>query len=185
MILAQFTRSNDSLLWCFTIFVYLLLVWSLLLLSASFLHFYWVQAVLCSNCKLKTFVYSYRYTTFSSEKQYTVMWQVLRLSPSPERARPYVEFSERKLQDFGFLELVPSQGRKPRNSNANDFPSSCSAFQSELFPKFVFYVEKLVTLLLFRQLTVHLRQNRLIILKISTDQGSSQNFMTIRLHLWK
>ena len=27
------------------------------------------------------------------------MWQVLRLSPSPERARPYVEASERKLRD--------------------------------------------------------------------------------------
>ena len=37
------------------------------------------------------------------EKQYTVMWQVLWLSPSPEQARPYVEASERKLRDVGFF----------------------------------------------------------------------------------
>ena len=41
------------------------------------------------------------------------MWQVLRLSPLPERARPLVEASERKLRDVrGFFELVPSQRRK-------------------------------------------------------------------------
>ena len=38
-----------------------------------------------------------------SEKQYTVMWQVLWLSPSPEQARPFVEASERKLRDVGFF----------------------------------------------------------------------------------
>ena len=31
------------------------------------------------------------------------MWQVLWLSPSPERIRPYVEASERKLRDVGFF----------------------------------------------------------------------------------
>ena len=38
-----------------------------------------------------------------SEKQYTVMWQVLWLSPSLEQARPHVEASERKLRDVGFF----------------------------------------------------------------------------------
>ena len=33
----------------------------------------------------------------------TVIWQVLRLSPSPERARSYVETSERKFRDVGFF----------------------------------------------------------------------------------
>ena len=60
-----------------------------------------------------------------SDKQYTVMWQVLWLSPSPEQARPSVEASERKLRDIGFLELVPSQGRKSKKSNVNNFLSSC------------------------------------------------------------
>ena len=32
------------------------------------------------------------------------MWQILRLSPSPERASPYVKASERKLWDVGFFE---------------------------------------------------------------------------------
>ena len=37
------------------------------------------------------------------------MWQVLRLSPSLERARPYVEASEQKVRDVGFLERVSKQ----------------------------------------------------------------------------
>ena len=63
-----------------------------------------------------------------SEKQYVVMWQVLWLPPSPEQARPYVEASERKLRDVSFLELVPSQRRKSKNSNVNNFLSSCFKF---------------------------------------------------------
>ena len=51
----------------------------------------------------KVLMYSHGYTTFSSEKQYTVMWQVLWLSPSSERTRPCVETSERKLRDVGFF----------------------------------------------------------------------------------
>ena len=31
------------------------------------------------------------------------MWQVLRLSPSSEWARPYFEASERKLREVGFF----------------------------------------------------------------------------------
>ena len=73
-----------------------------------------------------------------SKKQYTVMWQVLWLSPSPEQARPYVEASKQKLRDVSILGLVSAQGRKSKNSNVNNFLSSCFTFQSELFPKFVF-----------------------------------------------
>ena len=54
--------------------------------------------------KLQTkalYTYSHRYTTFSGEKQYTVMWQVM--WSSPERTRPYVEASERKLRDVRFF----------------------------------------------------------------------------------
>ena len=46
-----------------------------------------------------------------SEKQYTVMWQVLWLSSSPEQARPYVEASERKLGDVGIF-LTGSKSRE-------------------------------------------------------------------------
>ena len=46
-------------------------------------------------------MYSRMYFTFSSEKQYTAMWQVLWLSPSSERTRPHIETSERKLRDVG------------------------------------------------------------------------------------
>ena len=38
-----------------------------------------------------------------SEKQYTVMWEVLWSSPSAQHAKPSVEASERKLRDVGFF----------------------------------------------------------------------------------
>ena len=94
-----------------------------------------------------------------SEKQYSVMWQVLWLSPSPEQARPYVEASERKLRDVGFLELVDSQGRKSKNSKEVSSNFNQSFFQNSYsklrnwFPCFYF----------------HFRKNPLIILKISTN----------------
>ena len=53
------------------------------------------------------------------------MWQVLWLSPSPEQAKPYAEASERKLRSVSFLEPAPGQGRKSKNSNVNNFLSSC------------------------------------------------------------
>ena len=61
------------------------------------LQLYGDQALIYLNCKRKTLVYSLRYAVLLVKKQYTVMWQVLWLSPSPEQARPYVEASERKL----------------------------------------------------------------------------------------
>ena len=104
MILAQFKSSNDSsVMVLYNLCLYascMILVIAVCHLSS---HFCQVQPVLCSNCKLKAFVYSHRYTTFHGEKQYTVMWQVLRLSPSLERARPYAEASKRKLRDIGFF----------------------------------------------------------------------------------
>ena len=114
------------LLSCCTILVYILFVWSLLLLSTilpcisveyrrsadqitneSTLQ-HEARAHTLFKLQTKTLVYSHGYSTFSSGKQYTVMWQVLWLSPSSERTRPYLETSEMPV----FLELVPSQRRK-------------------------------------------------------------------------
>ena len=126
-------------------------------------------------------MYSHRHITFFSEKkQHTIMCKLYGYLHHQNRpgymSKPPNESFE---TSSSLLELVSSQGRKSKNSIANDFLSSCFTFQSKLFPKFVFRVEKLVTLLLFRQLPVYFRQNPLIILKISINQGSSQNFMTI------
>ena len=100
MILIQFTSSNDSsVMMLYHLCLYTPCIILVIVVRHLSFHFYRVQAVLYSNCKLKTFVY----TTFSGEKQYTVMWQVLRLSPSPEWARPYVEVSEPNLWDARFF----------------------------------------------------------------------------------
>ena len=106
MVLAQFTSSNDSsVMMLHNLCLYIPCIILVIVVYHLSFHFFLVQPVFYSNCKLKTFVYSRRYTTFSSEKQYTVMWQVLRLSPSLERAGIYVEASERKLRvrDVGFF----------------------------------------------------------------------------------
>ena len=86
----------------------------------------------------ETLMYSRRYTTFSSYKQYTVMWQALWLSPSPEWARPYVEDSERKLRDVGVFGTSFKSREEIEKFQRQHFLSSCFTFQSELFPKFVF-----------------------------------------------
>ena len=76
----------------------------------------------------KTLMYSHGYTTFSGEKQYTVMWQVLWISPSPERTRPYVETSDRKLRDVGFFLTSSKSKEEIKNSNGKEFLSSCFTF---------------------------------------------------------
>ena len=52
------------------------------------------------------------------------MWQVPRLSPSLERARPHVEASERRLRDVGFFGTCPKSKEEIKNPNANEFLSS-------------------------------------------------------------
>ena len=121
--------SPAAVLWFYTIPVYIFLVWSLLVLCPlSFLPFLLTTGLNLLKLQTKSSYVFPQVCRIFSEKQYTVMWQVLWLSPSPEQARPYVEASERKLRDVGFLELVPSQGRKSKNSNVNKFLSSCFKF---------------------------------------------------------
>ena len=99
-----------------------------------------VQVVLYSNCKLKTFVYSHRYTTFSIEKkQYTVVWQVQRLSPSSEQARSYVEGSKRKLRDVSFFG-TSSKSKKEIKKFQRELVSKQLLYIliRAFFPKFVF-----------------------------------------------
>ena len=96
--------------------------------SPSFLPFLLTTGLNLLKLQTKSYCVFPQVCRIFSEKQYTVTWQVLWLSPSPEQARPYVEASERKLRDVGFLELVPSQGRKSKNSNVNNFLSICFKF---------------------------------------------------------
>ena len=120
-------------LWLYTLRMILVIV----VRHLSF-HFYSVQVVLYSNCKRKTFVYSHRYTTFYREKQYTVMWQVLRLSPSLKRAMLYVEASERKLRDNSFFG-TSSKSKKGIKKFQREQVSKQSIYISiRAFPKFVF-----------------------------------------------
>ena len=63
------------------------------------------------------------------------MWQVLWLSPPPEQARAICWSLWTKASRRRFFELVPSQGRISKNSNVNNFLSSCFAFLIRAFSK--------------------------------------------------
>ena len=119
------------------------------------LRLYGGQALIYSNCKL---VYSRRYAAVLVKNNTPLCGKFYGYPHHQNRLGHMLKAPNESCETSGFLELVPSQGRKSKNSNMNNFLSSCFRFQSELFPKFVFQVEKLVTLLLFRQLPVHLRQ---------------------------
>ena len=78
------------------------------------------------------------YTTFSCEKQYTVMWQVLWLSPSPEQARPYAEASERKLRDVGFFGTYSRSKEEIKKFQRERVSKQLIYILIRGFPKFVF-----------------------------------------------
>ena len=151
MIFAQFTSSDDSSV---MILCNPRLYTPYIIHHLSF-HFYWLQDLICSNCKLKTLVYSRRYDAIlvKNNKPFCGKFH----SSPHHRNRPghVLKRPMKSCETLVFLELVPGEGRKSKNSNVNNFLSSYFTFQSELFPKFVFWVEKLVTLLLFQQLPVH------------------------------
>ena len=102
MILAQFTSSNDSsVMVLYSLCLYTPCMILVIVVRHLSFHFYWVQPVLYSNCKLKPFVYSHRYTTFCSEKQ-SIRLKFCRL----------LELSKRISLDFKFRCYV--------NQNQND-----------------------------------------------------------------
>ena len=103
-VFSQFTSSDDS---------------SVLILYNPFIHFLY-DPCQCSPSSFLSFLLTTRLNLLIlqtknsclfpqvrrifNEKQYTVMWQVLWSSPSPEQARPYVEAFEGKLRGVGFFE---------------------------------------------------------------------------------
>ena len=148
-------------------------------------HFYWLQDLIYSNCKLQILVYSLIYAAFFGEKQYTVMWQVLWLSPSPQQARPYAEASERKLRDVGFF----GTSYKSREE--------IEKFQREWLSKKLPYISTRA----FSKIRI-LGWETGYLASISTTSSPLEtkssydfkdlhkpklitNFITIRLHLWK
>ena len=111
-------------------------------------HFFLLQDLIYSNCKLKTLVYSRRYAAFLVKNNTLLCGKFYGYPHHQNRLGHMLKHPNESCETSAFLELVPGQGRKSKNSNVNNFLSSCFTFQSKLFPKFVFEL-KLVTLLLF------------------------------------
>ena len=112
------------------------------------LRLYGAQVLIYLNCKLKTLVYSHstgtpHFLVKTSTPLCGKFYGFLHHQNRPgHMLKPPNESCERSV----FLELVLSQERKSKNSNVNNFLSSCFTFQSELFPKLVFYVENLASI---------------------------------------
>ena len=150
-------------------------------------HFHWVQAVLYSNCKLKTFVYFHRYTTFSSEKQRTVMWQALQLSHHQNRPgniricrNLWTKAVRRRFFGTSFKSREQIEKFQRKRLSKQLLYISIRAFSKiRILSWETGYLASVSTT------SSPLQTKPLIILKVSINQGSSQNFMTVRLHLWK
>ena len=89
--------------------------------------------ILYSNCKLNILCILTG-TPHFLVKTNTVMWQVLWLSPSSERTRPYFETSERKLRGIAFF----GTGSKLKDEiekfhSAKEFPSSALYLNQSFF----------------------------------------------------
>ena len=90
------------------------------------LQLYGGQALIYLNCKRKTLVYSLRYAPVLVKNNIPLCGKFYphHQNRLGHMLKPPNESCETSI----FLELVPSQGRKSKISNVNNFPSSCFKF---------------------------------------------------------
>ena len=107
-VFAQFTSSDDSS--AMILYNSCLYIPCMILVSVvhhpSFLSFLLTTGLNLLKLQTKNSCVFPHVRRIFCEKQYTVMWHVLWLFPSPKQARPYVEASERKLRDVGFFNKI-------------------------------------------------------------------------------
>ena len=95
------------------------------------LQLYGDQALIYLNCKRKTLVYSLRYTAFLVKNNTPLCGKFHHQNRLGHMLKPPNESCETLV----FLELVPSQGRKSKNSNVNNFLSSLLQILIRAFSK--------------------------------------------------
>ena len=138
-VFAQFTSSNDSsamILYNPCSYIPCMILVSIVH-HLSF-HFYSLRDLIYSNCKRKALVYSRRYSTFLMKNNVLLCSKFYGYSHHQNRSGHMLMPPNESCETSVFLELVPSQVRKSKNSKVNNFLSSCFKFLSELFPKFIF-----------------------------------------------
>ena len=91
-------------------------------------HFYWLHDLIYSNCKRKTLVYSRRYATCLVKNNVLFCSKFYGYPHHQNRLCDMLKPPNESCETSVFLELVPSQGRKSKNSNVNNFLSRCFKF---------------------------------------------------------
>ena len=99
------------------------------------LQLYRDQTLIYSNSKL---VYSRRYAAVLVKNNKPLCGKFYGYTHHQNRLGHMLKPPNESCEMSVFVELVPSQGRKSKNSNVNNFLSSCFRFLSELFAKFIF-----------------------------------------------
>ena len=92
------------------------------------LQLYGDQALIHLNCKRKTLVYSLRYAAVLVKNNIPLCGKFYGYPHHQNRLGHMLKPPNESCETSGFLELVPSQGRKSKNSNVNNFLSSCFEF---------------------------------------------------------
>ena len=92
------------------------------------LQLYGDKALIYLNCKSKTLVYSLRYAAFLVKNNIPLCGKFHGHPHHQNRLGHMLKPPNESCETSVFLELVPSQGRKSKNSNVNNFLRSCFKF---------------------------------------------------------
>ena len=92
------------------------------------LQLYGDQVLIYLNCKRKTLEYSLRYAAFLVKNNIPLCGKFYGYHYHQERLGHMLKPPNENCKTSVFLELVPSQGRKSKISNVNNFLSSCFKF---------------------------------------------------------
>ena len=92
------------------------------------LQLYGDQALIYLNCKRKTLVYSLSCASFLVKNNIPLCGKFYGYSHHQNRLGHMLKHPNESSETSVFLELVPSQGRKLKNSNVNNILRSCFQF---------------------------------------------------------
>ena len=128
-VFAQFTSSdNSSVMILYNPCSYIPCMILVSVVHHLSFHFYCLQDLIYSNCKRKTLVYSRRYAAFLVKNNIPLCGKLYGYPHHQNRLGYMLKPTNESCETSGFFYLVPSQGRKSKNSDVNNFLSSCFKF---------------------------------------------------------
>ena len=127
-VFAQFTSSDSSVMILYNSCLHIPCMILVSVVHHLSFHFYWLPDLIYSNFKRKTLVYSRRYAAFLVKNDIPLCGKFYGYLNHENRIGSMLKPPNERCKTSVFLELVPSQGRKTKNSNVHNFLSSCFKF---------------------------------------------------------